>query len=211
MDTERLIKAMAADAGPAGPGFAARWAWAVVAAVVVAAAVFAGLLTPRADLATAATTPRFMLKLGVMAVLALTAVPLLPRLARPGAALGRRALALAAAPLLLAAGLVVEWNVLDGDCGAALMGRHNLACVGLVTLIGLGPLAVFLAFLRQGAPTAPARAGALAGLASGGIAATLYALHCTDDSPFFVLAWYGLALAALTALGALLAPKVARW
>ena len=45
----------------------------------------------------------------------------------------------------------------------------------------------------------PSLAGAVAGLAAGGVAATLYAAHCTDDSPLFVATWYTLAIAALAA------------
>jgi len=40
--------------------------------------------------------------------------------------------------------------------------------------------------------------GGIAGLLSAGpLAATLYASHCTDDSPFFVATWYTIS----TALG----------
>ncbi len=58
---------------------------------------------------------------------------------------------------------------------------------------------------------APALAGALAGLVSAGLAATLYASHCTDDSPLFVATWYTLATALVTAIGALLGAKVLRY
>jgi hypothetical protein len=78
-------------------------------------------------------------------------------------------------------------------------------------LIGLGPLAVFLAALRHGAPTRPRLAGAVAGLLAGGIAATFYAAHCTDDSPLFVATWYSIAIAGLVALGAICGRRVARW
>ena len=65
--------------------------------------------------------------------------------------------------------------------------------------------------MRQGAPTRPALAGALAGLLAGGIAATFYAAHCTDDSPFFVATWYTLAIAVLAGIGALAGGRVLRW
>jgi hypothetical protein len=50
-------------------------------------------------------------------------------------------------------------------------------------------------------------AGAIAGLLSAGLAATLYASHCTDDSPLFVATWYSLATALVTAIGALAGSK----
>jgi len=61
------------------------------------------------------------------------------------------------------------------------------------------------------AVTRPAAAGAMAGLLSAGLAATVYASHCTDDSPLFVATWYSLATALVTALGALLGSKLLRF
>jgi hypothetical protein len=65
--------------------------------------------------------------------------------------------------------------------------------------------------LRQGAPTRPGVAGAAAGLLAGGIAATFYAAHCTDDSPLFVATWYTLAIGALALLGAAVGQRFLRW
>lgn len=65
--------------------------------------------------------------------------------------------------------------------------------------------------LRHGAPTSPALAGAVAGLAAGGLAATFYAAHCTDDSPLFVATWYPLAIAMLAAAGAVAGRLAVRW
>ena len=65
--------------------------------------------------------------------------------------------------------------------------------------------------LRHGAPTRPAVAGAIAGLLSAGLAATLYASHCTDDLPLFVATWYTIAAALVAAIGALAGPRVLRF
>ena len=72
-------------------------------------------------------------------------------------------------------------------------------------------LAAALFGLRHGAPTRPALAGALAGLLSAGLAATLYASHCTDDSPLFVATWYTIAAVLVAAIGALAGPRVLRF
>ena len=53
--------------------------------------------------------------------------------------------------------------------------------------------------------------GAMAGLLSAGLAATLYASHCPDDSPLFVATWYTIATALVTAIGALVGSKVLRF
>ena len=72
-------------------------------------------------------------------------------------------------------------------------------------------LAAALIGLRHGAPARPAVAGAIAGLVSAGLAATLYASHCTDDLPLFVATWYTLATALVAAIGALAGSKVLRF
>jgi hypothetical protein len=44
-----------------------------------------------------------------------------------------------------------------------------------------------------------------------GLAGTLYALHCPDDSPLFVGIWYVLAAAIVTLAGALCGARLLRW
>ncbi|MBW8903749.1 MAG: DUF1109 family protein, partial [Bradyrhizobium sp.] len=44
-----------------------------------------------------------------------------------------------------------------------------------------------------------------------GLAATLYAAHCTDDSPMFVATWYTIATALVAGIGAVLGAKVLRF
>jgi hypothetical protein len=92
-----------------------------------------------------------------------------------------------------------------------LVGTNSVDCLTYIPLIGIGPLAIFLLALRHCAPTRPAFAGTVAGLAAGGIAATLYAAQCTDDSPLFVAAWYTIAIAGLALIGAATAERFVRW
>ena len=54
-------------------------------------------------------------------------------------------------------------------------------------------------------------AGAVAGLLSAGLAATVYASHCTDDSPLFVATWYTLATAIVASVGALMGKRALRY
>ncbi len=211
MDRDRLIRALAADGGAAA-AMARAWTAALAAAVAVAALAFVVTVGPRPDIAQAAETWRFLYKFVVTAVLFLSGVWVLAALARPGAISRRRLAALLFAPLLLALAVLAELASVPADqFGRRLVGSNALLCLAIIPLIGLGPLAAFLAALRHGAPDAPALAGAVAGLAAGGLAATFYAAHCTDDSPLFVATWYPLAILLLTAAGALLAPRVARW
>jgi hypothetical protein len=46
---------------------------------------------------------------------------------------------------------------------------------------------------------------------SAGLAATLYASHCSDDSPLFVATWYTIATALVAAIGALAGSRMLRF
>jgi hypothetical protein len=54
-------------------------------------------------------------------------------------------------------------------------------------------------------------AGAVAGLAAGAFAATVYCLHCQEVSALFVLTWYSLGILLAASVGALLGPRLLRW
>jgi len=212
METERLIRGLASDARLASPPLRSIFAAAVGIAAVVAALVFFGTLGPRPDIALAASTPRFLFKFVLTLALAAAAVSSAAAASRPGAPLGRVLPGLAVAPLLALAALAAEFvSVPSADWAARWIGTNAGLCLTFIPLIGIGPLAVLLFAMRQGAPTRPGLAGALAGLAAGGIAATFYAAHCTDDSPFFVATWYTLAVAVLTAAGWVAGGRVLRW
>ena len=92
-----------------------------------------------------------------------------------------------------------------------LVGQNSRVCMSAIPAMSLPLLAAALIALRHGAPTRPALAGAIAGLLSAGIAATFYASHCTDDSPLFVVTWYTIATALVTAVGALAGSRVLRF
>jgi len=92
-----------------------------------------------------------------------------------------------------------------------LVGNNSRACMTAIPLMSLPLLAGALYGLRHGAPTHPAVAGAVAGMLSAGLAATLYASHCTDDSPLFVMTWYSIATALVAAIGAFVGSKVLRF
>jgi hypothetical protein len=57
----------------------------------------------------------------------------------------------------------------------------------------------------------PTIAGLAAGLTSGGLAATMYALHCPEWAASFVATWYALGILASGALGAVAGRRVLRW
>jgi hypothetical protein len=92
-----------------------------------------------------------------------------------------------------------------------LWGQSPLGCFLCVLVLSLPILAAVLAALRAGAPTHPRLAGAMAGLLAGGITTALYTLHCPEGSLMFVALWHGLAVSAVSLLGALAGGRLLRW
>jgi hypothetical protein len=68
-----------------------------------------------------------------------------------------------------------------------------------------------LVTLRGGAPEGAVASGAVAGFFCASVAGLIYAVHCPDDSPFFVVFWYGAVAIALTVMGALSGRLLLRW
>ncbi|MFT3973648.1 MAG: DUF1109 domain-containing protein [Amaricoccus sp.] len=134
------------------------------------------------------------------------------RLATPGHRIGRWRAALAAVPAGLAVAVVASLVHLPAAAWrGAMLGGSAAPCLVLVITLALPVLGAVLWALRRGASPRPRLSGALAGLLSGATTASLYALHCTEDSPLFYATWYVLAILAVTGLGALLGPRVLRW
>ncbi|MBL9058965.1 MAG: DUF1109 domain-containing protein [Mangrovicoccus sp.] len=211
MKTEQLIGLLAQDDRRL-PRIGLRLFPAVLAGVALAGAVGLSLLGVRPDLARTLQVPATAMKL--LLPLAAGGVGLLGalHLARPDRH-GRDALAGALAVMAVA----MLWLVLSllstpaGQVAAAVMGQTALACLIIVPAMGLPALAAALYVLRDGASVAPARSGALAGLAAGGLAAATYALHCDEDAPQFFLTWYSLGIAVLVLLGATVGARILRW
>lgn len=213
MNTQDLIRAMVADNASVRPPIRRTLFWALGAGILAAAAAFALTLDLRSDFAWSILhSPRFQFKFLFTLAVALPALMLATRLLRPDGQ-GRGLLWLFAIPLLLlGAGAVHELMSVPADhWGVYAAGQNAFWCMTLIPLLSAGPLAAILYALRQGATSQPALAGAAAGLLSSGIAATLYATHCVDDSPLFIALWYTLAIAIVTVAGALIGARLLKW
>lgn len=210
MKTEDLIQALARQAGAQEPDVERRFGAAEAAGIAVAVALFIAILGPRADIAEAVQTPWYLLKLALMACLALLTYPIVTALARPGASVPAKRLFIAALAL---AGAVAADLAFVGAGGAVsrLIGRNAVDCMVLIPVLAAGPLVAALVALRHGAPTRPGLAGAAAGLFSGAVGGLLYGIFCPDDSPLFIAVWYTIAIAAVTALGVIGGRLTLRW
>jgi len=211
MKTDNLIDALVADRMPRGRPL--RWALAAALLLggLVSLAFFFAILGVRADIAPALGTWRFELKVGLVLLALGLAFSLCIALSRPvtPAHPGRRLLPLAALAVLAVA---IELLALPGvSWTSRLVGSNALVCLVAIPTLAIAPLAALLIILRAGAPAAPALAGGAAGLLAAAAAAALYAFHCFDDSPLFVVTWYTLAAIPVILVGAFAGQRLLRW
>lgn len=211
MQTDGMINLLVQDL-PNQPGnpsaILLRW-WPTAAALVGVS--FLAVAGMRADLVAAGLGPT-LTKLTFGAFLALVAVVGAVRLSRPEAQVGDSARWLI--PVAVFLGLIVAADLarhgLD-SWSVRLFGKGVLACLTLIPALAAVPLAVSIAALRRGATTEPAVTGALAGLASAGLAILAYGLFCNEDSPLFIATWYSLAAVIAGFAGATLGRIFLKW
>ncbi|CAN5291136.1 NrsF family protein [soil metagenome] len=213
MKTDDLISALSADL-PATSGARLRrriMMWSLPAALLA----LAGLMMTlglRPDLSAAVAGPTFWGKAAYTASLAGAGFWLLDRAGRPGASVRAPLILLAAiltAALLSGATSLMmtpdeaQMSVLMG--GSARVCPTNIAGLSLLA----APLILFAA--QRFAPVRPVLAGSATGLLAGGLAATIYGLHCPEHTAAFVAVWYTLGMAIPTTVGALIGRLVWRW
>ncbi|MCA0422337.1 MAG: DUF1109 domain-containing protein [Proteobacteria bacterium] len=159
-----------------------------------------------------ATWTAVLPKLLVTGALAVSALIVAMRLTRPEP-LAVHEYALLLAPvlvLLLLIGLDFAQSGMNGWQSRAI-GRNGLYCLTLIPLLSLAPLAGILYAAQCGAVTSHYIAGGIAGLAAAGMGASLYALHCSDDSALFIASWYVPAALLVGAFGAVACKIWVRW
>lgn len=211
MKTDDLISALAAD-GKQRTTLGRSLLIALAAGALVAGGTFFATLGVRHDIDSAMHTMRFLFKFLVTLSLAAAAIGVVWRIGRPGVPLAVPAWLLATPVLLLMAAVVIEMMVMpQAQWSARMIGRNWMHCLLAIPALSVPTLAALLYVLRDSAPSNPGLAGAVAGLASAGVAATYYASNCTDDSPLFVATWYTLAIMLVTLAGALLGRRLLRW
>lgn len=212
MRTPTLIALLSADATPPRP-IAPRLLLRAGAGLLLAAVVLLMLvLGIRPDLRAALDDPVTRMKWLLPLAVALPALYAALRMTRPQEhAVPARWLA-----VLIGGGALLWWLVAaisaaPGTLWPDMRGNSAIQCLISITLFGLLPLFPGLRVLAEGASPAPARSGAMLGLACGGLAACVYALHCNEDLPLFFLTWYGIGILIVATVGALAGRRMLRW
>jgi hypothetical protein len=211
MKTDQLIALLAADPKRERP-VAATLALVLAAGALGVSLVALPLLGVRPDLWTALGDGRVLVKHLLVIFMLLAAFGASIRVVRPGLTLGVWGLLMTViAGFALLAALGAMMATPPEAWGAAMQGTTGWVCMPFIVGMSIPLLAASIWALRRGAPSYPWMGGAMAGLLSGSLAAAIYAMHCTEDSPIYYVVWYGIALAAVTFAGALLGNRWLRW
>jgi len=212
METDQLIRTLAADTRERPWPVGLVLAVALLAAGLVSIAMFSAALGVRPDVMSAMHNPFFDLKFVVTLALASSAIVVGLHLSRPEATLRGWAWLLLIPIHFLAGGIGCEMLLPQPvPMMTRMIGKNWSVCLVAIPALSLPLLAAALIGLRHGASTRPAVTGAIAGMLSAGLAATLYASHCTDDSPLFVATWYTIGTALLAVIGAVAGARVLRF
>lgn len=214
MRTDDLIDALASDAGRS-PESAPPRRLALVAGLggLTALILVLAVLHTRPDLMQAMRGGMFWMKALYTMVLGVAGYLAVERLARPaGSARRGWTLGLVALGLFAAAGIVQALISPDIQAALRMLRGHSWhSCSPRILLLGLPMLGLGLWTLRGMAPTRPGLAGFAMGLFSGGVAATIYGLHCPEHTFTFIALWYSLGILSLSAFGAILGRWLLRW
>jgi hypothetical protein len=186
--------------------------------LLIAASVTAGLLGfvaltkgIRADVLAGQPDAMFLLRSGMLLLLGGgTAYAVLgmasPAVGKPHASWQ---MAMAAAILFPLAALIAASTGNVGDAFSAMQTVGN--CLMYSAVGALATAVPMIAHLRRGAPTSPVRAGWLVGVASGGLGAFAYNLHCPFNSVLYIGLWYSLAVGICAVAGRLIVPRLIKW
>lgn len=211
MKTEDLIEALALDAGPTSPP-SSRLMLAPGLGTLVVLPLMILWIGLRPDLGAAVSSSMFWTKALYTLVLTTAGFWCVDQLARPvGSARRGVVLAVCVFGLLAMSGAWQFMVAAPVDQMPILMGKSWTRCPGNIVVLSLPILAFGLWVVRGLAPTRLAAAGAATGLFAGGVAATIYGLHCPESTMTFLAVWYSLGVALVVGLGALLGPWLLRW
>jgi len=185
---------------------------AALAAAALSSAVVVALFGLRPDWLEGRINPMHLLATGLYLGLALAATVTVVVMSRPqvGSDYSGWRWAAAMTGLLPVAGLIV--GISRGrDMLAAETMRHGGECLVLGGGASLLVFAMLVLWLRRGAPTAPDRAGLVAGVAAGAFGIFAFSLHCPDNDIVHIGIWHSAVVLAMAGLGRITVPRLIRW
>lgn len=211
-NSDALIAELVGELVPVRPLTVARGLGFALAAAAAAVLMVVSLYGLRADLQGGVVDPMHLVATGIYFGLALAATVTVVVMSRPQVGTDHSGWTWAAgmAALLPLAGLIVGLSR-GSDMLAADSIRHGANCFAVAGAASLLVFGMLVAWLRRGAPTAPDRAGMLAGIAAGSFGIFAFSLHCADNDIVHIGLWHSAVVLVMAGLGRVLVPRLIRW
>lgn len=211
-NSDAFLEGLIADLKPTAPLRQRSGIALAVLALVLGSALAVATLGLRRDFLIGRPEPLVLTAAGMFLVLSLASAWAAVDMARPAVGTQREGwgwTALMAAVLPGSAFALMGMNLLSGQPAGIDSGGYY--CLGLGCVIGLLTAASLVAWLRRGAPSSPARAGLLIGIASGGAGIFAVSLWCPNDHLLHIGIWHWLTIVVMGILGRITLPRLLAW
>lgn len=211
-NSDALIAELVGNLEPVKPlRFAHGMGYTLAAAAISTLTVIA-LFGMRPDLQAGDFNPVHLIATGLFLGLGLAASVTVVVMSRPGVGTDHSGWTWAAgmAALLPAAGLIVGLGN-SADAVSADSLAHGVACFLIGGGASLLVFAMLVWWLRKGAPTAPDRAGLVAGIAAGSFGIFAFGLHCPEVDIVHIGVWHSAVVLVMGAIGRAIVPPLVRW
>lgn len=210
--SDEFLESLVAELQPVAPLRQRNGMAMSTVALALGSILVVSLLGVRHDFATGHPAQLPLTAAGLFLVLALASAWAAIDMARPAVGTRREGwgwTALMAAVLPGSALALMAMNLLSGQ--PAGLDPDGYSCLDLGCGVGLLTAVTLTLWLRRGAPSAPARAGLLIGVAAGAAGIFAVSLRCPSDSLLHIGIWHGATVVAMGLVGRLLLPKLLAW
>ncbi len=213
MNTDKLIQILASDPlRDSHPTLKRQLLLSIGLGGGISFLMMATILKVRPDLMFAATLPFFWLKIGFALSLLWVGLYEAIKTAFPG---NRKSNSYWKVVMpVLAVWIIAYWTITNPsspDTMELVKGSTWQVCSLLIAFLSIPIFILIFYVLKDMACVRPRLTGFMAGLFSGGLAASIYSLHCPELSPVFLGIWYLLGMMIPAIAGALLGGKILRW
>lgn len=201
MSNEALIFDLSADLAPVRRRSMLREGGLVLTIAALELVLFLSLGMMRHDMGQLGASPYLMWRVGSLGLLAVVACTLAIRSFSPTAH-PRRGVVLACAvagAAIVAGAFVMPSGAAERALLARIAPASGMACAATIFVLSLPVVAVLGALMRRAAPRQPKLSALASGIAAGACGAFVFAFCCPFNDPLYVVVWYSVGCAAVTA------------
>lgn len=211
-NSDAFLEGLIADLRPTAPLRQRSGMAMAVLALVLGSVLVIAVLGLRRDFLVGRPEPLVLAAAGIFLVLSLASAWTVVDMARPAVGTRREGwgwTALMAAVLPGSALVLMGTNILTGQ--PAGLDPLGYSCLVLGCGIGLLTAISLTTWIRRGAPSSPARAGLLIGVASGAAGIFAVSLRCPNGGMLHIGIWHGLTVVVMGILGRIALRRILAW